>query len=129
MNVSFLSPLDVEKLDSGRWRVLRDLRATLSDGAQSRSFCVREGYETDFASVPRLPFVFWIMGDTVHRAAVLHDFLYSSGKDTAGAGVSRQEADAIFLAAMKADGVPAWRRGLMWAGVRLFGGAHFEGAR
>ncbi len=129
MIVYFASSLDVSRLDSGAWRLLRELRATTFDegAADSRSWCVPEGFETDFASVPRLPFVFLVMGDTAQRAAVLHDFMYSGGVDNAGRGVTRAEADAIFRAAMEKDGLGWMRRGMMWAGVRLFGGSHYAG--
>lgn len=125
MRVQFISPLDARRLDSGRWRLLGDLRAISSDEAGARSWRVPAGHETDFASVPRLPFMFWIFGDTAHRAAVLHDYLYAGGLDNAGEGVTRAQADAIFSAGMKADNVSAWRRGPMWLGVRLFGGGRF----
>lgn len=127
MRVQFLSPLDARRLDTGCWHLLRDLRAITSDDSGPRSWCVPVGYETDFASVPRLPFAYWFFGDTAHRAAVLHDFMYSGGRDNAGAPVTRAQADAIFAAAMKADNVPAWRRGPMWLGVRLFGGGAYQG--
>lgn len=123
MRVEFLDYLQVLKLDSS-WRVLGPFRAMLlrskdTELLRERIVEVPDGFETDFASVPRLPFVFLAAGDTAQRAAVLHDYLYSTGEH-------RAFADSVFLAAMKAEQIPAWRRYLMWAGVRVFGGAYYR---
>ena len=37
---------------------------------------VPAGFNTDFASVPRLPLIYAVWGDRAHREAVLHDYLY-----------------------------------------------------
>ena len=37
---------------------------------------VPEGYTTNFASVPRIPIIFDLVGGYGHAAAVLHDYLY-----------------------------------------------------
>lgn len=74
---------------------------------------------TDFASVPRLPLAWWLVGDTAHRAAVVHDLLYQHPDFD-----DRALADAVFREAMAADDQdvePAWRRWLAWSGVRSGG--------
>ena len=84
---------------------------------------VPAGFETDFASVPRLPVMYWLTGDTAHEAAVVHDYLYSTGI------VSRSTADAVFLEAMAAMNVPSWRRVAMWIAVRAFGWSSYASSR
>lgn len=76
---------------------------------------VPAGFDTDFASVPRIPFAYLVAGDTAHASAVVHDYLYRYGKCT------RKQADEVFLEAMAAEGVPWWRARLMYRAVRLFG--------
>lgn len=49
-------------------------------------------------------------------AAILHDYLYSTGRTT------KWEADLLFLTGMKALGVSRFRRNVMFAAVFLFGG-------
>lgn len=76
---------------------------------------VPPGTVTDFASIPR---AFWRIlppWDTHRRAGVVHDWLYTTQKHT------RKEADQVFLEAMKALGVPLWKRQAMYAAVRMFG--------
>ena len=51
--------------------------------------------ETDLASVPRLPLIFWWWGDRVHREAVLHDGTYRCGFKIY---VFRSEAEAWIFA-------------------------------
>lgn len=72
------------------------------------------------ASVPRLPLVFLLAGDCAREAAVVHDFLYSTHE------VDRATADAVLREASACTGVAAWRRWLMWAGVRLGGARHWD---
>lgn len=80
---------------------------------------VPEGFETDFASVPRLPFMYLLTGGTAEASATIHDWLccgaYARGE------ITWQEAALVFHEAMKAEGVPAWRRWAMYWAVRLFG--------
>ena len=47
---------------------------------------VPTGFFTDFASVPRMPFVFLLFGDVAHEAAVIHDYLYRKARWLSGAG-------------------------------------------
>lgn len=114
MRVVFLTPLRAEKIHGNYWRLVAPLIA----GVDGDTVEVPEGFETDFASVPRLPLAYLLAGNTAHRAAVLHDFLYAIR-------AGREYADAVFAAAMKAEKVPAWRRWLMRAGVAIGGASRY----
>jgi hypothetical protein len=117
----FLSDLCLENADptdDGQWIVTAPL--IYQSDVANRIIVVPAGFKTDLASVPRLPVVFLLTGDTSREAACVHDFLYSTHI------VDREMADAVLREASAVTGVPAWRRGLMWAGVRLFGGAHWN---
>lgn len=76
---------------------------------------VPAGTLTDFASVPRLPFVFLFAGNRVYRPAVLHDHLYHSAD-----AWPRLTCDRVFFEAMTVSRTPG-RRSLYYA-VRMFGG-------
>ena len=79
---------------------------------------VPAGFQTDFASVPRIPLIYEAWGDRAHREAVIHDYLYR--KDSIPV-VDRSMADSVFKEAMKATGKP-WRIWwFMWLGVRAGG--------
>lgn len=81
------------------------------------------GFITDGASIPQ---VFWSIlspfGD-YFKAAVIHDFLYSSMNDK----FSRLQADLIFKEAMFNLGVPWYRREIIFRAVRAFGCSSFRG--
>lgn len=113
----FLTPLKLEAAavqnDDGQWMVAEPL--IYQSDVAGQTFTVPAGFLTDLASVPRLPFAYWLTGGTANAAAVVHDYLYSTRK------VSRKVADDVLAEASAVTGVPAWRRGLMWAAVRLFG--------
>jgi hypothetical protein len=110
MKVEFLSRLRTEDIDDER-AALTDPLIAVVDG---ETITIPKGTETDFASVPRIPLAYLLAGGTARRAAALHDYLYAQQRD-------REWADEVFLAAMEADGVPWWRRQIMYAAVRAFG--------
>lgn len=88
-----------------------------------RFIIVPTTFQTDFASVLRLPLLYLFFGNTAKKAAVIHDFLYR--KDN-GLNVSKKIADEIFYEAMKASGVAQWRRHPMYWGVSVFGERSFH---
>lgn len=104
--------------DDGKW-VLCDALIYVSDVAK-KTIVVPKGFVTDLASVPRLPVVYLLTGDTSAAAAVVHDWLYSSRE------LPRDMADAVLREASQATGVPGWRRWLMWVGVRIGGSSHYS---
>jgi hypothetical protein len=124
----FVTPLRVEEIDDksadgrGSWQLLDPLvyqSDVLAAAGLAWTITVPADFITDFASVPRLPVAFLLCGDVGHKAAVVHDFLYTAQV------CDRQKADAVLAEAMEVCGVPGWRRGLMWAGVRIGGGSHW----
>jgi len=81
---------------------------------------VPSGFETDFASVPRVPVAYWLTAGIARQASVVHDYLYSTGKE------KRCTADNIFLEAMQVCGISYWRRYSMYWAVRAFGAANYK---
>ena len=120
MEAKFLTSLNITMKDGDEntWIVLHPFayQSPVLEGI----VVVPSGFETDFASVPRLPVVYVLSGNTAHKAAVIHDYLYSSGICT------RAAADKVFFEAMGLSKVPFWRKALMYCGVRLFGGGYFK---
>jgi len=86
---------------------------------------VPAGFETDYASVPRLPLMWLIAGDVAHEAAVLHDFLY---RIHSLPDVDRKQADECFLALMECIEEPPSdiTRHMMYWMVRACGSGSFH---
>lgn len=77
------------------------------------------GYQTDLASVPRIPLVYWRVGGKAVLAAIVHDWLFEHGE-----GISRKAADLVFLEAMRDTNDPpneSTRLAMYWA-VRIAAG-------
>lgn len=113
----FMDQLIVEEVRDDTptlWRLRHPFR--YQSDLLGRIITVPEGFVTDFASVPRVPAAYLLAGGEADEAAVIHDYLYQSHE------TDRPTADAIFEEAMAVSGQPWWRRKLMWAAVRLFGG-------
>lgn len=109
LKVEHLGLDDAQFFGEGQWRLLEDVDYQSLD---DRMWHVPAGFITDFASVPRLPFAYWLTGGTGHRAAVVHDFLCRTGAD-------RKVADALFHEMLLDTGVKSRRAWVMWAGVRI----------
>ncbi len=98
-----------------------------------RVLTVPPGFQTDFASVPRL--LRAIVDPTKLEsawAAVVHDYLYQEGPAVpyrieatgeTGRGFSRAEADDVFHEALRLLGIDPFDAWTMWAGVRAAGWA------
>lgn len=123
---SFTDPLNVQQIaNSDSWMLLRDLRYYI-DTPEGEAVHAKEGFVTDFASIPQL---FWsVIGHPAGRyaaAAVVHDHLYRIHTIQTVDGklriCKRAEADRIFSQAMAVLGVASWRRKAMWAAVRVGG--------
>ena len=108
----FLSALDVELCDNDAIWVLRQPLIYQSDIVGRIE--VKQGFQMDFASVPRLPLVYDLFGDRAHFESVLHDWLYT--KD-AMPDVTYSQANKVFLEAMKVRGKPFYIRYPMYYAV------------
>ena len=80
-------------------------------------------FETDLASVPRVPIIYDLWGNRAHREAVLHDWLYRIDSVPV---VSKSQADRVFLEAMGSTGKPWYIRHIMYMGVVLGGGSSYH---
>ncbi|MDX1464480.1 MAG: DUF1353 domain-containing protein [Halomonas sp.] len=80
---------------------------------------VPRGYCTDFASVPRIPGVYWMAGGRATLPAIVHDCLYDCWTHK----ITRAQADRVFLEAMNARQDPKRRvlRWIMYSAVRACG--------
>ena len=80
---------------------------------------VPTGFLTDFASVPRMPFVFLLFGDVAHEAAVIHDYLYKarwlSGARLTGCCWKRLRRRGVMVATLaNVGGCAGVRWGVLW---------------
>lgn len=98
------------------WRVVKAMLLCIN----AKFYTVPEGYRTDGASVPRIPFIYSRYGNTAQIPALFHDFLYDG---CLGDEFTRRDADEVFLAMMTELNDPPgkYRRLAMYYAVRLFG--------
>ena len=105
--------LKFELLQDGRTaKLIEDFNIKIKD---DKTITIPIGFETDFASVPRL---FWSLMPPWGRysvAAVVHDYLYNTQETT------RLEADKLFEELMEELDVSIFKRKLMYWGVRIGG--------
>ncbi len=68
---------------------------------------VPAGFETDLASVPRIPIIYSMWGNRAHREAVIHDYLFRIGSILK---VDFAIANKVFLEAMEVRRKPWYIR-------------------
>lgn len=117
----FNDRLQVEQVDANHWRLLRPFR--YNSAVANARIIVPNGFVTDFASVPRLPIVFLVVGDMAQASAVVHDWLYTTGI------FPKNTADSVFYEAMRASGIGFFHARLMYWGVSYGGGAAWAAHR
>lgn len=116
----FLTRLSVTNIsdtaESGRgiWRI--DRMFVYRSDILGRLVIVEQGFLTDYASVPRAPLAYWLVGDTAHKAAVIHDWLYHHHEVC-----DERTANLVFLEACATSGIPFWRRWILYLGVMIGG--------
>lgn len=120
MKVEFLNCPALTPVGNGDgWRLLEDfyVRIDSESGDAPWEITIPAGFETDLASVPRLPGAYLLFGNKARRSAILHDHLY-------GDKWPRESADLAFREAMKQE-VGTFTRYAMWLAVRVGGGAYY----
>ncbi|HFE7524033.1 TPA: DUF1353 domain-containing protein [Salmonella enterica subsp. enterica serovar Newport] len=114
----FTTPAILEMLDHYLWRVHEPFAFYLSDD-NSDVIEVPAGFITDLATIPR---IFWSLmppDGKYAKAAIIHDYLYDNALR------AKREADRIFLDGMTVQGVPKWKRTVMYLAVQLFGRGNY----
>jgi hypothetical protein len=118
----FLTELETSLLDNDRtWEL--DAELIYQSDLLSTVITVPNGFQTDFASVPRVPIAYGLFGGKAHREAVIHDYLYRIDSKPVA---TRKQADDVFYEAMKLRGKSWFVRWCMWSGVRLGGWTGFH---
>jgi hypothetical protein len=110
--VPFESDVVVREVGDNTWELVEPLRYQ----GNTDQFEVPNGFQTDFASVPRA--FQWLLPKygRYTKAAILHDFLCEQSK---AGRFDRDDADGIFRRTMRELGVSFIRRWIMWAAVSL----------
>ena len=119
MQVTFLNEPEM-RMRGNEWEMISPFNVRiLMPSGEEILVSVEAGFVTDIDSVPRLLFPFYaLLKGRARRSAVLHDYLYFKGYD-------RKFADDAMLAAM-ANETNYLFRTLIWAAVRLGGGAYYS---
>ncbi len=122
---SFTTKLILEPMDDGIfWQLCEPFTYDIGELGGEDSITVPKCFKTDFASVPRIFWRIFPPWGKYGKAAVLHDYLYSTlGRpgSTAPGDLSRRECDDIFLEAMGVVGVGWLTRHTIHRAVRLGG--------
>lgn len=96
--------------DNKQWKLTEDFHYR----GNYRTWSVPKGFETDLDSVPRIPIIYAMFKGRTTKAAVIHDWMYVTDQ-------GKFLADAVFLEAMKAEGLKPWFRWPIYLAVTLFG--------
>jgi hypothetical protein len=115
--IRFLTELKLVVLMDNKFRLTSPFLVSIDS---KETIKVPEGFETDLASVPRLPIVYLAVGNTGHKAAVLHDWLYATNY------FNRAKCDLLFYHALRESGIGYLNAQAMYLGVRVGGGKAYD---
>jgi hypothetical protein len=122
MKAHFMNDLKADLIgDDKIWELLEPL--AYYSAILGKLIIVPKGFQTDLASVPRVPILYTIWGGRAHREGVLHDYLYRIDSDPA---TSFDQANAIFMEAMASRGKSWFVRYPMWWGVCMARAAYHK---
>jgi hypothetical protein len=110
------TPLRVELRNGKKWRLSERFIVYTEQAAEEKVWIeVEEGFETDFASIPKIfiPFLEW--KDKFNKAAVVHDWLYHTKQ------FDRKTTDKIFLELQLVLGINKYKAYLFYFMVRAIG--------
>ena len=120
MKPEFMQDLVVQAYKPYEWLLFSHLQYWTLVKGKPELIEVPAGFRTDLASIPRLVRSFIPQNGRHRRAAVVHDYLYRyAGRQDHH--WTRKQADDVFREAMEVDGVPGYRRFLMYSAVRSWG--------
>lgn len=111
----FTTPFVGMLVGKNKWAVYNKFEYHVGCYPSEEIIKVPQGFVTNFASVPR---IFWPLISPIDehgKAAVIHDYCYSTGI------YSKRRSDDIFLEAMEVLEVRKWKRFCIYWAVRLFG--------
>lgn len=112
----FTEPLVVTPRPDGKtWILLCEFGYEVGQLGSTDVINVHVGFHTDFASIPRVFWIFLPRWGKYGNAAVIHDFLYWEQMR------KRSEADQILLEGMTVLDVHFLKKYLIYWAVRLFG--------
>ena len=112
----FLTELDARLIKNDRvWKLHSPL---VYESDLLGLITVPVGFETDLASVPRVPFIYMMWGGKAHREGVIHDYLFRSDSVPPS---SYSQANGVFFEAMAVREKPVYVRYPMWWGVVIGG--------
>lgn len=113
--------LDIRWMDKNTWQLL--VGFDFASQVVERIIKVPAGFNTDFASIPKLFQNILSPTGPYAKAALTHDYLYrTKGQAT------KEEADSVFLEAMEALKVNRFVRTIMYRAVKYFGGGAYQGS-
>jgi len=127
----FNTCLDAKEIGESHGRIVHKLNTPLVWENNGKRVEIPAGFETDLASVPRVPIAYLLWGDRAHREAVLHDYLYRVGASILVGSkeridIPKEEADWLFREAMIGQGVGWFIYHPMYAAVRCAGRSSFH---
>lgn len=114
---TFTTPLQIEPIGKWKFKLLTPFEYHIGKYPADNKNIIRvpTHFVTDFASIPR---IFWAIlspMDEYAKAAVLHDWLYYTGK------FSKKETEKIFREAMNVIKTPKWKIFFVYWAVYYFG--------
>jgi len=114
--IKFITDLILKVVKDNAFELKEDFYVSI----YAEEVVVPEGFHTDLASVPRVPVIYWLVGGRGHKAAVLHDWLYTTLM------FDQETCDKLFYYALRASDISHALAWAMYKGVRIGGHTYYN---
>jgi len=126
--------LDVREKADGIFELINPLYCHLVINDEVFECVIPETFLTDFCSVPRVPFAYYLFGGKYNKTGTFHDALYGDWReikiihsaDRYTIPITKKLADNILYRSLLDEGASKFTAYSMYQGVNVFGSVFFK---
>lgn len=132
--VTYGTMLETRELAEKTFELAKPLYSNIMISGEWYECVIPEGFVTDFASVPRIPFAYMLFGGKYNRTGTLHDGLYCDWRHIKivhsalrhEVKITKELADNILYQSLIDEGASYFTACMMYQGVNVFGGQFYK---
>lgn len=132
--VTYGTMLETRELAEKTFELTKPLYSNIMIDDEWYECIIPEGFVTDFASVPRVPFAYMLFGGKYNRTGTLHDGLYGNWHQIKLVHaalryevlVTKELADKVLYRSLLDEGASSFTAYMMYQGVNVFGGQFYK---
>ena len=132
--VTYGTFLDAREIAEKVFELINPLYCNIIIDGENYECIIPEGFLTDYASVPRVPFAYMLFGGKYNRTGTLHDGLYGNWHKIkiihsslrSEVIITKELSDKILYQSLLDEGASKFTAYMMYQGVNVFGAQFYK---